>query len=57
LNFLRGKKSNIAKIGNGKSSQVREDIRPYIGDFDAENSKIALKNTYEWDIFSEFSNG
>ena len=32
---------------SGDGFQVREEIRPYISDFDAENSKIALKNTYK----------
>ena len=35
--------------------QVREEVRHYIADFGAENSNIDLKNTYNWDTFSEIS--
>ena len=30
--------------------QLREDILPYIADFDAQNRDIARENTYKWII-------
>jgi hypothetical protein len=60
--FITEIKKKLASKALGRETQslddefqLREEVMPYIADFDVKNSDIAPKNGYKWDTFPEIS--